>query len=83
VPKAESRVLNRDAGGVVGVCIGDVEPELIETTMRGMADQQQEIIADSCMLEIHPRGHFVTYSVGVPLMDMRDPEKARGRAPIG
>jgi len=25
----------------------------------------------------------VTYGVGVSLMDMRDPEKARGRAPVG
>ena len=40
-------------------------------------------IADNCMLEIRPSGDFVTYGVGVSLLDMRDPEKARGRAPVG
>jgi len=41
------------------------------------------LTAENCMLEIRPTGHFVTYGVGVSLMDMRDPEKARGRAPVG
>jgi hypothetical protein len=33
--------------------------------------------------EIHATGHFATYGVGVSLLDMRDPEKARGRTPVG
>ena len=31
---------------------------------------------------IHATGHFATYGVGVSLLDMRDPEKARGRTPV-
>ena len=38
---------------------------------------------ENCIIEIHPTGHFATYGVGVPLLDMRDPEKARGRTPVG
>jgi hypothetical protein len=35
------------------------------------------------VLEIEPQGEFVTYGIGIPLMEMRFPEKARGRAPVG
>lgn len=31
---------------------------------------------------IRPVGEFVTYGVGVPLLAMRDTERARGRAPV-
>ena len=34
------------------------------------------------VIEVKPRGTFVTYGVGVSLMKMRDPTKARGRAPV-
>jgi len=44
---------------------------------------QHGTIAENCIIEIRPTGHFATYGVGVSLMDMRDPEKARGRAPVG
>jgi hypothetical protein len=31
---------------------------------------------------VTPAKEFVTYGVGVPLMRMRHPEEARGRAPV-
>jgi len=34
------------------------------------------------VLEIEPTGDFITYGIGVSLMQMRFPEKARGRAPV-
>lgn len=34
------------------------------------------------IVEIVPRGHFVTYGIGVPLLQMRDPERARARVPV-
>lgn len=48
---------------------------------RGMANvetlkQQYAVIA------VKPVGHFVTYGVGVALMEMRDPAKASGRTPV-
>jgi Pyridoxamine 5'-phosphate oxidase len=39
--------------------------------------------ATSCVLEIRPDGHFVTYGVGVPLRQMPHPELARARVPVG
>lgn len=38
--------------------------------------------ADVCVLELVPEGHFLTYGIGVPLMQMRDPERAGGRVPV-
>lgn len=37
---------------------------------------------DMCVIEVTPRGHFVTYGVGIPLMQMRHPDQARGRVPV-
>jgi hypothetical protein len=36
----------------------------------------------SCLIEVVPEGEFVTYGVGVSLQKMRDPDLARGRAPV-
>ena len=33
------------------------------------------------VIQIVPEGEFVTFGIGVPLMKMRDPAAARGRAP--
>ena len=38
-------------------------------------------IGAASVIEIVPEGEFVTYGIGVPLMKMRDPAIARGRAP--
>jgi hypothetical protein len=37
----------------------------------------------SCrVVEIRPQGWFLTYGIGVPLMKMRDPARARARVPV-
>ncbi len=59
-----------------------VDPSLVKKLEAGMADDPQRL-AESCMLEVTPAGHFVTYGVGVPLMAMRDPKKAMGRVAVG
>ena len=56
-----------------------LDPKLLDTLTRRMIDQHGTI-AENCMLEIRPSGHFVTYGVGVSLMDMRDPKSAGSRA---
>ena len=59
----------------------ETDPKIIKSLLHGMVDDP-ELIADTCVLAIQPTGHFVTYGVCVPLMDMRDPKKARGRIPV-
>lgn len=38
----------------------------------------------SCVIvDVRPVGHYVTYGLGVPLLRMRDPLRARARVPVG
>jgi hypothetical protein len=55
--------------------------DLLQAVFRQMADDQT-MMADSCLIEVTPQKEFVTYGVGIPMLQMRDPEKARGRAPV-
>ena len=59
----------------------EASPELLRALVQHKADDH-EMVAGACIVEITPVGEFVTYGVGVRLMDMREPEKARGRAPV-
>ena len=38
--------------------------------------------ASACLIEVIPEGFFVTYGVGVSLMQMRDPAAAAARVPV-
>jgi hypothetical protein len=38
--------------------------------------------AESCVIQLAPVGNFVTYGIGVSLLDMRDPEVAQARVPV-
>jgi hypothetical protein len=62
--------------------ISDLEAELREAILGRMIEGHGNN-DENCIIEIQPSGHFATYGVGVSLLDMRDPEKARGRAPVG
>lgn len=55
----------------------DLSAELFEKLYR-----HDEERSDWCAIEVVPEKHFVTYGVGVSLLDMRFPDKARGRAPV-
>lgn len=59
----------------------DAPPELLRAVFRQMADDTA-MVARSCLIEVTPQKEFVTYGVGVPMMRMRHPEQARGRAPV-
>ncbi len=62
--------------------IDDAPAELRRALLRG-TEQDSDMVAGSCIIEVTPEKEFVTYGVGIPLMQMRFPEKARGRAPVG
>ncbi|MCJ7717004.1 MAG: pyridoxamine 5'-phosphate oxidase family protein [Anaerolineales bacterium] len=57
------------------------EHEILHSVYRHMADDQ-ELMEKSCLIEVKPKGDFITYGVGISLMQMRDPELSRGRAPV-
>ncbi|MBK8990002.1 MAG: hypothetical protein IPM39_28735 [Chloroflexi bacterium] len=59
----------------------DAPPDLLHAIFRGMADDAAQV-AESCLIEVTPQGEFLTYGVGVSLMQMRDPAQARGRAAV-
>jgi hypothetical protein len=56
-------------------------PEILQAVVRGLADDE-ELIANSALIEVTPEKDFITYGVGVSLMTMRNREKSRGRVPV-
>ena len=60
----------------------DVGKDVSNSLLRGL-ETDSEMLATMSVIEVQPVGDFITYGVGVPLMTMRNPEKARGRAPVG
>lgn len=58
-----------------------VQAEVLQALYRGVV-KDEKAMADSCVIEVTPQGDFVTYGVGVSLMQMRFPDKAQGRAPV-
>lgn len=56
--------------------------EIVQTIYRDMADNK-ELMAGSCLIEVTPVKDFITYGIGIPLIQMRDPKLARGRVPVG
>ena len=59
----------------------DAPKSLLKAVFQGFAEDEAKI-ADACLIEVTPEKEFITYGVGVSLMEMRDTEKARGRAPV-
>lgn len=60
----------------------DVQADILQALFRGRLEADKEKMASMSILEIEPQGDFVTYGIGIPLLQMRSPEKARGRAPV-
>ncbi len=61
--------------------LDQVAPDIVAILFRGM-DVDDELVKTCIVIEVVPERDFVTYGVGVPLMAMRRPEDARGRAPV-
>lgn len=59
----------------------DVSGAVISLLLRGL-DPESDEVKNMAIMEIEPIGDFVTYGIGVPMMTMRHPEEARGRAPV-
>lgn len=62
--------------------LSELPPPLVERLLRG-AKLSATKRAETKVIRITPLGHFVTYGVGVSLLTMRDPERARARVAVG
>jgi hypothetical protein len=58
-----------------------VDADILQAIFRGMVNDE-ELLANSAVIVVTPVGEFITYGVGVSLMQMRDATKARGRTPV-
>lgn len=68
--------------GTAQILPADETPqEILNAVFRGMAEDEERV-AGSCLIEVTPEKDFLTYGVGVSLMQMRDPHLARGRATV-
>lgn len=61
--------------------IDEITEGLIQKLYRGM-EVDQSVRENTCIIEVTAEKEFITYGVGIPLMDMRDPQKARGRVSV-
>jgi hypothetical protein len=59
----------------------EVDADLLKALYRGLQDDP-EMMASSCIIEVRPVKDFITYGVGVSLMTMRHPERASGRGSV-
>lgn len=76
--------------------IRQVPPAVIsfagEATVLGLEEVGEELrsrlskatgeISGTCVVRIVPVGHFVTYGIGIPALQMRHPEKSIARVPV-
>ena len=60
----------------------DVPRTLLERFYHGMAEDREKMARYS-LIDVKPEKEFLTYGIGVSLLDMRDTQKARKRAPVG
>jgi hypothetical protein len=58
-----------------------VDAEIQKRLLGGLKAEERSL-ADLCFIGVTPAGEFMTYGIGVPLLTMRRPEAARGRAPV-
>ena len=60
----------------------DAPRELLEKLYHGVASDEQKMARYS-LIEVTPIGEFLTYGIGMSVLDMRDPQQARQRVPVG
>ena len=59
----------------------EVKADLLQK-LYGNGAKDEKAMAKLCFIEVTPQKDFITYGVGIPLMQMRFPEKARGRVAV-
>ena len=64
------------------LALEDAPPGILQALPHDPAEDPQKM-AGFCLIEVTPQKDFLTYGIGVSLLQMRDPAQARGRAPVG
>jgi len=59
---------------------GSMSPDSLPTGLTRLLPVERR--GTACVLELAPAGSFLTYGIGVSLMDLADPAAARARVPI-
>ena len=59
----------------------EIKADLLQE-LYGNGANDEKMMAGLCFIEVIPQKDFITYGVGIPLMEMRFPEKARGRVKV-
>ncbi|MBI4442058.1 MAG: pyridoxamine 5'-phosphate oxidase family protein [Acidobacteria bacterium] len=59
----------------------EIPADVGRALLRGL-EGSPELMERACVIGVQPRGRFLTYGVGVSLWTMRNPEQARGHAPV-
>lgn len=58
----------------------DVPLQIVDILLKPLTKEARAV--PDVYIRVRPEGHFTTYGVGVSLMAMRDPNKARARVPV-
>jgi hypothetical protein len=59
----------------------EVKADVLKALYRDVV-KDEKTMAESCVLEVTLEGECITYGMGIGLMQMRLPEKARGRVAV-
>jgi hypothetical protein len=69
------------AGRASVMAPGEAPAGVTHLLFRGLERDPEEMLA-TCIIEVIPEKDFITYGVGMPLLQMRIPEKARRRVSV-
>ena len=61
------------------ISVNEADERAVAALFRGLELDKAE---EHCLIRIDPKGRFLTYGIGVPLLTMRTPAKARGAAAV-
>lgn len=62
--------------------VSDVDETVVKRLFRGL-EFDRDVMADTAIIRVVPRGEFVTYGIAMPMMQMRKPLEAKGRTGCG
>ena len=62
--------------------VGDIDASVFERLPRGN-ERDPEVLDNTAIIRVIPRGEFVTFGIAMPIMQMRKHEQAQGRTACG